>query len=238
MAKYVIDDATLTAIADSIRAKKKTTEDITPEGMPTEIESITTGEDLDAVLTEQENLIDELKTLLEGKAYGGEAEGAKIVINKQLTSYSDNEITAIVDYTFYRQGNLVSINTPNVTSIGRNSFSFCSSLLQADFPLCKSYGNDCFSYCYGLQYANLGIPTKIPSWLFASCSALETVIIKTTSVPNLVAANAFSGTKIATGGGYIYVPSALVGSYKTATNWATYADQIRAIEDYPDITGG
>ena len=45
-------------------------------------------------------------------------------------------------------------------------------------------------------------------------------------------------TVIASGTGYVYVPSALVNSYKSATNWSTYADQIRAIEDYPDITGG
>ena len=38
--------------------------------------------------------------------------------------------------------------------------------------------------------------------------------------------------------GYIYVPRALVNSYKAATNWSTFASQIRAIEDYPDITGG
>ena len=37
---------------------------------------------------------------------------------------------------------------------------------------------------------------------------------------------------------YVYVPKALVGAYKSATNWSTYANQIRAIEDYPDITGG
>lgn len=37
--------------------------------------------------------------------------------------------------------------------------------------------------------------------------------------------------------GYIYVPAALIDEYKTATNWATFADQFRAIEDYPDICG-
>ena len=32
--------------------------------------------------------------------------------------------------------------------------------------------------------------------------------------------------------GYIYVPRALVDSYKSATNWSTYASQFRALEDY------
>ena len=50
--------------------------------------------------------------------------------------------------------------------------------------------------------------------------------------------NSLGGTLIASGTGYIYVPKALVDSYKSATNWTTYASQIRAIEDYPDVTGG
>jgi hypothetical protein len=33
----------------------------------------------------------------------------------------------------------------------------------------------------------------------------------------------------------IYVPAALVDSYKTATNWSSAADRIYAIEDHPDI---
>ena len=35
-----------------------------------------------------------------------------------------------------------------------------------------------------------------------------------------------------------YVPSTLVDSYKSATNWSIYEARIRAIEDYPDICGG
>ena len=29
----------------------------------------------------------------------------------------------------------------------------------------------------------------------------------------------------------------LIEDYKVASGWKTYADQFRAIEDYPDITG-
>ena len=66
--KYVIDKTTLTAIADSIRFKKGITDSMTPEEMPNEIDGITTREDLDDVLTEQENLITILQTTLNGKA--------------------------------------------------------------------------------------------------------------------------------------------------------------------------
>lgn len=30
----------------------------------------------------------------------------------------------------------------------------------------------------------------------------------------------------------IYVPAALIDSYKAATNWSAYANQFRALEDY------
>ena len=66
---------------------------------------------------------------------------------------------------------------------------------------------------------------------------LVTLIIRTQAVAKLNATSAFRDTLIASGTGYVYVPSALVDSYKAATNWSTYANQIRAIEDYPDITG-
>ena len=31
---------------------------------------------------------------------------------------------------------------------------------------------------------------------------------------------------------YIYVPSALIDSYKAATNWTTFSTQFRALENY------
>ena len=71
MAKYVIDSTTLSDIASSIRTKKGTTDNITPEAMPSEIASITTAENLDAVLTEQEALIAELQDILAKKAVSG-----------------------------------------------------------------------------------------------------------------------------------------------------------------------
>ena len=54
----------------------------------------------------------------------------------------------------------------------------------------------------------------------------------------ILSIDAVSYTKISSGSGYIYVPAALVDGYKAAGNWQNYADQIRAIEDYPEITGG
>ena len=52
----------------------------------------------------------------------------------------------------------------------------------------------------------------------------------------MTSTNPFGGsTPLAKGTGYIYVPRALLNDYKTAENWSTYAAQIRAIEDYPEL---
>ena len=70
---------------------------------------------------------------------------------------------------------------------------------------------------------------------FNGCTALVALILAKTTLVPLTDVNAFENSTVAIGTGYIYVPSALVDEYKTATNWVTYASQIRAIEDYPDI---
>lgn len=62
------------------------------------------------------------------------------------------------------------------------------------------------------------------------------MILRSPTMCTIVHTNAFTGTPIASGTGYIYVPSALVDTYKT--KWSAFANQIRAIEDYPEICGG
>ncbi len=52
-----------------------------------------------------------------------------------------------------------------------------------------------------------------------------------TAVPTLSNSNAFANTPIAQGTGYIYVPDNLVASFKTATNWSTYASQIKGVSE-------
>jgi hypothetical protein len=67
---------------------------------------------------------------------------------------------------------------------------------------------------------------------FYNCAAMTAIIIRSKTVCSLANANTFTNTPIKSGTGYIYVPAALVDSYKAATNWSAYAAQIRAIEDY------
>lgn len=111
-----------------------------------------------------------------------------------------------------------SVNLPNVTGIGFSSFQACKSLVRVD--------------------VGVGQRGTLRRDTFNGCSALETCILRADAFLPMDNTSAFKGTPIESGTGYIYVPSALVDQYKAATNWTVYADQIRAIEDYPEITGG
>lgn len=80
--------------------------------------------------------------------------------------------------------------------------------------------------------------TSIEANSLYGCSALTALILRSATVCTMANTNALTNSAIAKGAGYIYVPRSLVDSYKAQTNFSTYAEQIRAIEDYPDITGG
>ena len=95
-----------------------------------------------------------------------------------------------------------------------------------------------FMGCSNLEKIDFDVLEEMKNADFYQCSALTAVIIRTPAVCTMSDSNAFKSTPIASGTGYIYVPAALVDSYKAATNWSVYADHIRAIEDYPDICGG
>lgn len=95
-----------------------------------------------------------------------------------------------------------------------------------------------FYSCASLTHIDLPVATEIGTYAFGAMSAtynvLETLILRSPTLVNLANTNAFyTKTNV-----YIYVPSALIDTYKAATNWSTYAERFRAIEDYPDVTGG
>ena len=68
---------------------------------------------------------------------------------------------------------------------------------------------------------------------FSSSDKLEMMIITQKSAISPFSNASYIPKKALTDGNcYIYVPSALLENYKTATNISVYADRIRAIEDY------
>lgn len=141
-------------------------------------------------------------------------------------------------YGFYNCNKLASINCENIIAVNGSTFRGCSSLTSLTFLEAFSVGTYGFRACTALERVDFSKLSSIGNNSFLDSSALVTVIIRTDKVCKLTTANSFNGTPIADGTGYIYVPSALVDSYKSASNWSAYAEQIRAIEDFPEITGG
>ena len=181
------------------------------------------------------------------------------MLTDTLTSINSN-ISTVCGYACYARAKIKTVNLPNATKLGTNAFRACTQLIQFDapnavtlesylfyvcsklpsvnFPVATNIPNYCFGTCAAFVKADFGSVTSINASAFASSSKFETLILRSTTMATLANVNAFSGTKIASGTGYIYVPKSLVDSYKGATNWLTYEAQFRAIEDYPDICGG
>jgi hypothetical protein len=99
-------------------------------------------------------------------------------------------------------------------------------------------GRFAFNRCLKLTVVDVPNVTLVDEESFAECTSLEALILRSNTVATLSHYNVFDNSSVSNGAGYIYVPSALVDTYKAATNWSNHAAQIRAIEDYPNITGG
>jgi hypothetical protein len=155
-------------------------------------------------------------------------------------------VTSIGAYAFYESfasATKPTVILPSLTTAGENAF-YESGVFKIVLPKLKEISSSMFSKSMVLSFVDLGAATKINGASFIDCYALETLIIRTTSVCSLAYTTVFNNTKIKNNTGYIYVPKTLadgsdgVAAYQAATNWSTFASQIRAIEDYPDITGG
>ena len=160
-----------------------------------------------------------------------------------------SNITAIDGWAFQDCTNLTSIEIPNsVTNMGLQVFMGCSNLINVvlpegitgitinEFHSCRSLtsinipssitriNNTAFAGCSSLR--SVTIPENVTSIgisAFRGCTSLTTVTLEAT-IPPTIQSNTFDDT-VQT----FYVPDASVETYKTATNWANYADKIFAI---------
>lgn len=154
--------------------------------------------------------------------------------NLALTSLPDS-LTTINGYTFQNCKNLALTSLPsNLSVVGSFAFKYCSKLAIKELPSSiKSIAQDSFNSCTSLEEVKcLATTITIGSSAFGYCSKLAKFILpNVTGVATLSNSNAFNGTPIKSGTGYIYVPDDLVENYKTASNWSTYASQIKGLSE-------
>lgn len=101
----------------------------------------------------------------------------------------------------------------------------------------KTMGDSALANCTALTVVDVPNVTSLMRYCVQNCSALTALILRNPTMVTLQYNNVLNGTAIANKTGYIYVPASLVDTYKANSNWAGYATQFRAIEDYPDICG-
>lgn len=209
---YTIKDSTLGAIADSIRSKTGGTEAMTPEEMAAQIAGIETGGggvDINAIAD---------------GSIGGE-----LVID---------EADTIQEYAFYRKTALELVIAPKVKTVGQYAFYYCAQLSGLELPSVETVGGYAFAYCLEIDTIDMPKAKSIGTYAFSNCAKLKTIILRAGSVATLANTTALYYTPFANSGtgGILYVPAALVDSYKAANRWSTILgypnNQIRALEDY------
>lgn len=126
---------------------------------------------------------------------------------------------------------ITEINMPMLTDMGYG-FSYCTGLIKAILPKITNVPSLGFRDCTSLKMLDFSNLTSIGGdyndKAFVGCTALDTIILRGNTICE-IGDTTFDGysedenTPFAVGGtgGTVYVPEALIESYKTAENWST-----------------
>ncbi len=199
MAKYFVEDTSLTSVADAIRAKSGTTEALEfPGGFVSAVEGITAG----GGSGESDPYAELYKSIVNGTAVNvvmpsdyGEVRAGLFYDQKQLKSFDFTHVWRIRDYAFYGSG-LETVYIPKNfvdTHWGAYTFAECKSLVSVSAPnatrMYWSYSKP-FANCTALKTVEMPNMTLISRSCFTGCTALEEI-----SLPALVELRdtAFSG---------------------------------------------
>lgn len=268
MAK-IIQDKTLTDIADAIRTKTNTTDKMTPISMPDKIKGISGGIEPSGrfILTHNHLNYDVRKyaqayadipeatyftklmdnTLEDFEYYGTEYKATVFTNHTGLKTVKAPYIWNLPGNAFYCCYSLRKAFLPSVSRMAINTLYSCNSLIEFINPTpCYFDTGQHFTGCTILRKVDI-YPTFGSMFLneFQDCKNLKTLIMRGTTIPMAFSTSLFDnspiaipddGTEVAEEDkGYIYVQQDMIESYKSASNWADFAERFRAIEDYPDI---
>lgn len=231
MAEYLVHGADLTAVADAIREKSGATDLLRfPGDFVSAVDGFKLGDDTmvqfiggqlaelinsDVTLIKQSNLFYRCTALTHVELPNAEGECPEygFYFTTNLNTCKVPKVTKVSASSFYGSG-LINGDFSSVTTVDSGAFRSCTRLVRLDFPVLKTLS----------PYNN-----------FMNCTSLTTLIMRGSEVVSLTSNSALSGTPINDGTGYIYVPGELISSYQSHSVWKNWADQFRAIEDYPDV---
>ena len=154
------------------------------------------------------------------------------VLNGTTTDFYDNAATNLVANAFFRNGVVKSVSLKNVVTGGQAAFQYAaaSKIYLPKIQSVETY----FAYASSsVEWVYFGAVESIRAYAFSVCSALSAVVLTGDQVATLASTNVFSSSGISDGTGYVYVQDNLVEQYKVATNWVTYAGQIKGLSEIP-----
>ena len=127
-----------------------------------------------------------------------------------IEEYTSNSATTVGYYGLAMRFKLKTVTT-SATSIGSYAFREDSSLMTVELTSSTA--------------------ANISANAFYGCTKLDAVIIRSAAMSTCSNTSAFSNTKIANKQGAIYVPTALVDTYKADSVWSNFI--IASIDEYP-----
>ena len=260
MSIVTIDDSYLTAIGNAIRAKNGSTTTYKPSEMAAAINAIEAG-DSGLLLSAYWNdtitgaISDDTITKIPNYAFDRSytVDGDK----HEITSVSFPNVLTVGSAAFDYNSTIQTIYLPNATSVNYNVCYQCRALEsfiapKATFktlsrdplvdltqqPPPSNAQSDSFLGCVSLKKVDIyDVDYTFYKRFFDGCNALETLILRKTS--GLVGTGYYTYPKLDPYGRcYIYVPASLLAEYQASEHWEGKASRLRAIEDYPEITGG
>lgn len=224
--KGLVSKSKIDAIKTAIRAKGAGAASMTLDEMATAIGTIGGGSSPTGTIQITENGTYDVAAyasaavnVSSGGGGGGSDDLLLARIKNTLASYRSTETFTLVHSAFFKCTALKSLFLPNATAN-----TDCIRESGVETLVIGSTGS-----VTGLERASSLIVAdvinsgQIGSQTFALCSALNTIILRSSTLKALANVNVFNGTPFASGGtgGTIYVPSALIASYKAAANWST-----------------
>lgn len=235
MADYLVTDTELTSIANAIRTKGGTSASLE---FPTEFVQA----------------INDIQT-----GGGGASHDTELIMGTLSGTFENTEATSLKAHALSYMNSLTNVSLPNVAYVGANAFYNSANIETIRLPalrtastnyifsgikkmtaialpsITSALGGYAFSGDTLLAKADFGSVASFGGQCFAN-TALDTLIIRRTSVTTLGNINNFNNSPFASGkaGGTLYVPSSLISNYQNATNWSTILgypnNSIQAIE--------
>lgn len=165
--------------------------------------------------------------------------GAMLARHTGITSVTLSEATYLPSSFLARCSNLIEFKGPKIVTLWAESLRE-TKISTIVLPSWTTNNSSEFYGCTSLTTVDRGGAGTIGgTYTFRNCTALSTLILRSTTMVVLGGTGAFNGTPFASGGagGTIYIPKTLYdhlgdggsSDYKAATNWST-------VEGYGTIT--